>query len=52
VIWLNPLAGDPEYRPVCQGMRIALPFIDYFLPADSLESLKRVGKLLSKVMVH
>ena len=52
VIWLNPLAGDPEYRPVCHGMRIALPYVDYFLPADSLQNLKRVGKLLSRVMIH
>lgn len=52
VIWLNPLAGDPDYRPVCQGMKIAFPYIDHFLPADSLESLNRVGKLLTKVMVH
>jgi len=52
VIWLNPLAGDPEYRPVCHGMRIALPFVDYFLPADNLMSLKRVGRLLSRVMVR
>jgi len=52
LIWLNPLAGDPDYRPVCQGMRIAFPYIDYFLPANSLESLGRVGKLLSSVMIH
>jgi uncharacterized protein with von Willebrand factor type A (vWA) domain len=52
VIWLNPLAGDSDYRPVCQGMRTALPYVDYFLPADSLQSLKRVGRTLSKVMIH
>jgi uncharacterized protein len=52
VIWLNPLAGDPGYRPVCQGMQIALPYIDHFLPADSLQSLQRVGKLLTNVMIH
>jgi uncharacterized protein len=52
VIWLNPLAGDPDYRPVCQGMQIALPYIDHFLPADSLQSLQRVGTLLTSVMVH
>jgi uncharacterized protein with von Willebrand factor type A (vWA) domain len=51
VIWLNPLAGDPEYQPVSNGMRIALPFVDYFLPVDNLGSLKRVGRLLSRVMV-
>lgn len=52
VMWLNPLAGDPEYQPLCQGMKVALPYVDYLLPADSLESLKRVGALLSRVMVH
>ena len=46
VIWLNPLAGDPDYEPLCRGMKSALPYVDYFLPADSLESLKRVGRLL------
>ncbi len=52
VLWLNPLAGDPAYQPVCQGMRVALPYVDYFLPAHSLESLQRVGRLLSRLMVH
>jgi hypothetical protein len=52
VIWLNPLAGDPDYQPVCQGMRTALPYVDYFLPADSLHSLQQVGWLLSRVMIH
>jgi hypothetical protein len=26
--------------------------VDYILPADSLESLNRVGALLSRVIVH
>jgi uncharacterized protein with von Willebrand factor type A (vWA) domain len=52
VIWLNPVAGDMEYKPICQGMETALPYVDYFLPADSLESLKKVGRTLSRVMAH
>ncbi|MCD6560855.1 MAG: VWA domain-containing protein [Deltaproteobacteria bacterium] len=52
VIWLNPLAGEPGYQPMCKGMKIALPHVDYFLPANSLESLIRVGRLLSKVMIY
>jgi len=52
LIWLNPLAGDPDYEPLCRGMKSALPYIDYFLPADSLQSLKRVGRLLSRIMIH
>jgi uncharacterized protein with von Willebrand factor type A (vWA) domain len=31
-------------------MQVALPYVDYFLPADSLQSLKRVGRTLAKVM--
>jgi hypothetical protein len=50
VIWLNPLAGDSAYRPVCGGMQAALSYVDYFLPADSLRSLKKVGKTLTRVM--
>lgn len=52
IIWLNPVAGDTEYKPICQGMQTALPYVDYFLPADSLESLKKVGRTLSRVMTH
>jgi uncharacterized protein len=52
VVWLNPLAGDPEYQPMCKGMQVALPYVDHFMAADSLMSLKRVGRLLSRVMIH
>ncbi len=50
IIWLNPLAGDPAYKPVCGGMQAALPYVDYFLAAESLRSLKKVGKTLTKVV--
>ena len=50
VIWLNPLAGHPEYRPLCRGMQAVLPYVDHLLAADSLQSLRRVGRVLSKVM--
>ncbi|HEY7974142.1 MAG TPA: VWA domain-containing protein, partial [Ktedonobacterales bacterium] len=33
LIWLNPLLGQTDYRPVTAGMRASLPFIDDFLPA-------------------
>lgn len=49
ILWLNPLLGNDEYQPLCQGMRTALPWIDYFLPAHNLESfagfLDRLEKL-------
>jgi uncharacterized protein len=50
IIWLNPLAGDPGYAPLLRAMDGVLPYLDYLLPADSLQSLKRVGKTLARVM--
>jgi uncharacterized protein with von Willebrand factor type A (vWA) domain len=52
VLWLNPLAGDPDYQPICQGMKVALPYVDFLLPAKNLENLKQVGRVLSKIMTH
>jgi hypothetical protein len=49
LIWLNPLLGQSDYRPVTAGMRAALPYIDDFLPANNLESLLALGKLLEQV---
>lgn len=52
VLWLNPLAGDPEYQPLCRGMQTVLPYVDHLLPADSLHSLRKVGRTLSRVMLE
>jgi len=49
IIWLNPLAGDPDYQPLCQGMKTALPYVDFFLPADSLGSLKKAARLIERL---
>jgi uncharacterized protein with von Willebrand factor type A (vWA) domain len=46
VLWLNPLLGNADYRPVAQGMSAALPYVDEFLPVHNLESLARVGRSL------
>jgi hypothetical protein len=47
VIWLNPLLGDPRYRPLARGMAAALPFVDHLAPAHNLESLERLLTLLT-----
>jgi uncharacterized protein len=49
LIWLNPLLGQDDYRPVTAGMRAALPYIDDFLPANNLNSLLALGRLLEQV---
>jgi uncharacterized protein with von Willebrand factor type A (vWA) domain len=49
LIWLNPLLGSPDYRPLTVGMKTALPYIDNFLPAHNLDSLIDLGNLLSTI---
>lgn len=44
VIWLNPLAGNPDYEPTVQGMAACLPYIDVFASAHNVESLRKVVK--------
>jgi uncharacterized protein with von Willebrand factor type A (vWA) domain len=39
IIWLNPLKGWRSYVPVQAGMAAALPFVDAFLAANTLDSL-------------
>jgi uncharacterized protein with von Willebrand factor type A (vWA) domain len=49
LIWLNPLLGSPDYRPLTIGMKTALPFIDDFLPSHNLDSLISLGNLLTTI---
>lgn len=42
VLWLNPLAGNSNWKPEVQGMKAALPFVDVLLPFVNLESLRQV----------
>ncbi len=46
VIWLNPLAGSPEYRPEVKALKSVLPHLDLHAAAHNLESLKRVVEQL------
>jgi uncharacterized protein with von Willebrand factor type A (vWA) domain len=48
LIWLNPLAGAPDYRPLAAGMAAAYPHIDDFLPANDLASLERLAEVLGR----
>lgn len=50
VVWLNPVAGDPDVQSLCRGMRVALPYVHHVLPADSLRSLMRAGHVLAGVL--
>lgn len=46
VLWLNPLAGHPEFEPETVGMKAVLPYIHALHAAHNLVSLKKVFKEL------
>lgn len=49
LVWLNPLLGAPGYQPLTQGIRAALPYVDYFMPIHNLQSLEALADLLGSV---
>ncbi len=49
LIWLNPLLGGKDYEPLTRGMQTALPHLDHFLPAHSLQSLADLARTLQTV---
>ncbi len=49
LIWLNPLLASPDYEPLTQGLRAALPYVDDFLPVHNLESLEALGRALAQL---
>lgn len=46
VVWMNPLAGGPDYEPSARGMEAALPWVDDLVPGASLADLRRLPELL------
>jgi uncharacterized protein len=42
VIWLNPLKAQPNYEPLAQGMKAALPYTDTFSSGHSLAALEEL----------
>jgi len=52
VVWLNPLLATPGYEPLCAGMAAALPHVDRFLPAHSVESLIQAAETFKEMLVQ
>ena len=49
IVWLNPLLGWRGYEPVARAMAAALPFVDCFAPAHTLEALAAVEEELARL---
>ena len=49
LMWLNPLLGSPDYQPLTQGMKAALPYVDDFLPVHNMNSLQALADRLGDI---
>lgn len=49
IIWLNPLKGWKGYEPVARGMAAALPYLDLFAAANTLDSLAALEPDLARI---
>jgi uncharacterized protein with von Willebrand factor type A (vWA) domain len=49
IVWVNPLKGNPEYQPLAEGMRAALPFVDRFVAGHNLASLEELAGVLAGI---
>lgn len=49
LVWLNPLLGWRDYEPVTAAMAAALPFVDHFAAANTLESLAAIEPDLARL---
>lgn len=49
IVWLNPLKGWAGYEPVAAGMAAALPHLDLFASANTLNDLAALDKELLRL---
>ena len=49
VLWLNPLMGNPDFRPETEGMRAALPYLDLLAPAHNAAALRDLAASLGRL---
>jgi hypothetical protein len=47
VIWVNPLMGDPRFRPLTRGLIASLPHIDAMVAGHNLAALDQMAGVLA-----
>ncbi len=52
VIWLNPIAGDPQLAIMSMAVAISMPYIHHHIPAGSLEDLRKAARILYKAAME
>jgi len=49
LVWLNPVLGWENYEPITRAMKLALPLIDHFAAANTLEALAAIEDDLARL---
>jgi uncharacterized protein with von Willebrand factor type A (vWA) domain len=49
IVWLNPMMGWEGYTPEARGIKAALPHVELYAPANSLQSLRALEPYLAKL---
>ena len=49
IVWLNPMLGWRDYEPVTRAMTAALPLIDHFAAANTLDALAALEPDLARL---
>ena len=52
IVWLNPMMGWDGYAPEAAGIKAALPHVDLFAPAHTLEEPRRARTLSGEVVTE
>jgi uncharacterized protein len=49
IVWLNPMMAWQGYAPVAAGIKAALPHVDLYAPANTLQSLTALEPYLARL---
>ena len=49
MLWLNPLMGNPGFRPETAGLLAALPHVDLLAPAHNAAALRDLARGLGRL---
>ena len=49
LVWINPLIGWRDYAPIARGMAAAMPYIDCFRAAHTLDEMARLESDLARL---
>ena len=50
IVWLNPMMAWEGYAPEARGIKAALPHVDLYAPANTLQSLRRARTLSGEAL--